>query len=59
MMETGRTPYGQKSRAKYVTAEARRVGANEKRKATIAKKKELQAKTKAIEKDLQVKTQAI
>ena len=48
--ETGRTPYGQKLRAKYGTAEARRVGANDKRKATIAKKKDLEAKTKAIEK---------
>ena len=49
-METGRTPYGQKSRAKHGTAEARRIGANEKRRATIAKKKDLEAKIKAVEK---------
>jgi hypothetical protein len=48
MMETGRTPYGQKSRAKYGTTEARRVGANEKRKPTIIKKKDLQAKPSFI-----------
>jgi len=39
MEETGRTPYGQKSRSKYGTAEARRVGANEKQKARIEKKR--------------------
>jgi hypothetical protein len=49
MMETGCTPYGQKSRAKDGTAEARRVGSNKERKATIAKKMDIQAKTQAIE----------
>jgi hypothetical protein len=33
MEETGRTPYGQKSRANYGTAESRHVSANEKQKA--------------------------